>query len=194
MTNNGHRNLTQKQEAFCRLFFENGNNATQAALAAGYSQKNARRIASENLTKLDISERIAAMRQMALDASIGTVQEREQRLTEIYRARLTDFMTAGADGSWIDIGPENPNAGAIQEITSKTEYDKDGSNPAVITKIKLHDPVKAIAEQNKMNHVYETNPTVNVDNRKVEITVVSPEAKSLLDEVIEGAGTEKEKE
>jgi len=194
MTTNGHRNrLTQKQETFCRLYFELGN-GKEAALAAGYSPRTAKVIASENLSKPYLMEIIETLRQQAVDKSIGTVQERQQRLTEIYRARLTDFMTLGADGSWIDVGPENPHAGAIQEITSKTEYDENGEHPTVVTKVKLHDPVKAIAEQNKMDKIYSDNPVVNVDNRSLTVNVVSPEGKTLLEEVIEGSGTEKEKE
>ena len=190
MTTNGHRNrLTQKQETFCRLYFELGN-GTQAALAAGYSPKTAYVIASENLNKPQISERIAAIRQQAIDASIGTVQERDQRLTEIYRARITDFMTE--DG--IKVSKDSPNVGAVSEITTKTKVYRRTGESFAITNLKLHNPISAIAEQNKRDKIYSDNPVVNVDNRRVEITVVSGEAKNLLEEVIEGSGTEKEKE
>jgi len=190
MTTNGHRNrLTQKQETFCRLYFELGN-GKEAALAAGYSPRTAKVIASENLSKPYLMEIIETLRQQAVDKSIGTVQERQQRLTEIYRARLTDFMTLGADGSWIDVGPENPHAGAIQEITSKTEYDENGEHPTVVTKVKLHDPVKAIAEQNKMDKIYSDGTTVNVDNRRVEITVVYGKDKKPPSEIINGDSNE----
>ena len=45
--------LTQKQETFCLKYFELAN-ATEAAIAAGYSSKTARFIGSENLTKPNI--------------------------------------------------------------------------------------------------------------------------------------------
>ena len=54
--------------------------------------------------------------------------------------------------------------------------------------------ISAIDTLNKMDRIYTDGATVNVDNRKVEITVVSDKARNLLDEVIEGTGTEKEKE
>jgi phage terminase small subunit len=49
--------LTAKQEMFCKEYLIDLN-ATQAAIRAGYSEKTARKIASENLTKPDIGNRI----------------------------------------------------------------------------------------------------------------------------------------
>jgi len=176
--------LTQKQETFCVKYFELGN-ATEAALIAGYSSKNARAIASINLTKVDIQARLQELRQKVEDASVMNVLERKQRLTEISRAKLTDFQTAGADGSWIDIGPENPHSGALQEITSRTEYDDKGASAAVITRIKLNDPVKAIDLLNKMDKLY-SDGAIFQDNRvarQVNIYVIDNETKALISQV-----------
>ena len=52
--------LTDKQEMFCREYIVDLN-ATQAAIRAGYSEKTAQRIGSENLSKLVIQERIAEL-------------------------------------------------------------------------------------------------------------------------------------
>lgn len=48
------KGFTERQRAFIREFVTNGNNGTKAAIAAGYSEKSARKIASENWTKPDI--------------------------------------------------------------------------------------------------------------------------------------------
>ena len=48
--------LTEKQKRFVREYKTNGGNGTQAAIKAGYSEKTARKIASENVTKPDIIE------------------------------------------------------------------------------------------------------------------------------------------
>lgn len=48
--------LTEKQKRFVREYKTNGGNGTQAAIKAGYSEKTARKIANENLTKPDIIE------------------------------------------------------------------------------------------------------------------------------------------
>jgi len=175
--------LTQKQETFCIKYFELGN-ATEAAIIAGYNRKTAEVIASQNLRKLKIQERINELREEIKSAAIMSVEERMEKLSIIGRANLTDFQTVGADGSWIDIGPENPYTGALQEITSRTEYDDNSSNAAVITKIKLHDPVKAIDLLNKMDKIYSEGPTVNVDNRKIEIIVQSEKAKDLTERIL----------
>lgn len=49
--------LTPKQKIFCKEYLIDFN-ATRAAKAAGYSEKTARKIGSENLTKPDIQEQI----------------------------------------------------------------------------------------------------------------------------------------
>ena len=49
--------LNDKQEMFCREYLVDLN-ATQAAIRAGYSDKTARKIGSENLTKPDIGMRL----------------------------------------------------------------------------------------------------------------------------------------
>jgi phage terminase small subunit len=53
--------LTAKQEAFC-LEYVIDNNATQAAIRAGYSETSARQIAADNMSKHDIADRIAVLR------------------------------------------------------------------------------------------------------------------------------------
>lgn len=58
--------LTDKQELFAREFIKDLN-ATQAAIRAGYSEKTARAIGCENLTKPDIQQRVAELNQERLE-------------------------------------------------------------------------------------------------------------------------------
>ena len=51
------KKLTDRQERFCREYIIDYN-ATDAAIRAGYSEKTARSIGSENLTKPDILARV----------------------------------------------------------------------------------------------------------------------------------------
>lgn len=53
--------LTPKQEAFCNEYMIDLN-ATQAAIRAGYSEDSAKQIASENLSKPDVSARIVELK------------------------------------------------------------------------------------------------------------------------------------
>lgn len=50
--------MTPKQKKFCEYYLQSGN-AADAARKAGYSEKTANKIASENLTKPDIAQYIA---------------------------------------------------------------------------------------------------------------------------------------
>lgn len=55
------KTLTPKQEMFCREYLVDLN-ASQAAIRAGYSQKTASRMGSENLSKPDIAKRIIELK------------------------------------------------------------------------------------------------------------------------------------
>jgi hypothetical protein len=124
------------------------------------------------------------------------VTERMERLSEIARARLTDYQTAGLDGSgYIEIGKESPNTAAISSIKSATKFDENGNTGTLFTEIKLHNPVMAIAELNKMGGDYapiRTDITSKGNELKAatNIIVVSANAQSLTERILAGARTE----
>ena len=180
--------LTQKQETFCLKYFELGN-ASEAALIAGYSPRYAATHTTRWLNMANIKERLGELRQVVEDASIANVLERKQILSEIARGNLIDYQEVGADGGYLSIGKESPNTKAISEITSRTEYNKDESSAALITKVKLHNPSQAIDLLNKMDKIYSDN-VFNVDNRTLNIIVNSDKAKELTEKLIEGERTE----
>lgn len=145
--------INRQWEKFCIEYF-GGKTKQDAAKAAGYSPRTAGAIASRLLRKVKIIERLQELQEEVASAKIMSVRERKERLSEVARARITDFVEAGADGAWVNIGLESANSAALQEVKSKTEYDGDGARAAVITNIKLHDPIKAIGELNKMEGEY----------------------------------------
>jgi len=75
--------LTSKQSKFCELYAANGGNATQAAKEAGYKQ--ARSMASENLTKHDIKAYIQKLTQAETNERIATAADRQAFWTSIMR-------------------------------------------------------------------------------------------------------------
>ena len=154
------RHLTQKQEQFC-LNYIKMENAAEAARQAGYSLKWANYNTTHILEKPLVQARLKELRQKAEDDSVMTLLERKQRLSEIGRAKLTDFMEMGPDGSWVNVGPETEKSAAIQELHSRTEYDKDSAKTTVHTSVKLHDPVRAIDLLNKIDNIYSDGPRVN---------------------------------
>jgi len=179
--------LTVKQEKFCIYYFDCGN-ATAAALKAGYSQKTAKSIATENLSKPAIAARLKDLQEKAASAKIMSVTERKERLSEIARARMTDLMECGPDGSRINVGIDGCQSAAIQSIKSSTEYDDDGDHPTIITDIKLHNPIEAIKELNKMEKVYEEggNMTINDNRQTLNVIVVSDNARELTERICKG--------
>ena len=182
--------ITQRQEVFCVNYFKTGN-ATQSALTAKYAPNGAAVTACRLLRKTNIIDKLNQLRQKAEDAAIMDVQERKRRLSEIARTNLTQFMELGKDGSWVNLGPETTNAGAIQEIHSRTEYDENGDNPTIYTSVKLHDPLKAIDLLNKMDKLYSdtgTSNVFNIDNRKV-VLVSDLTDEQLTNIITSGSGT-----
>ena len=67
-------NLTAKQEAFARAYVANGGNATRAAIKAGYSERSARFVGAENLTKPNIRDFIDSLKK-PVNESLGITAE-----------------------------------------------------------------------------------------------------------------------
>jgi len=175
--------LTPKQEQFTLNIFS-GMSQREAYIKAGYSSnmlpntidRNASALANSN----KILTRLNALKKKAESDKVMSVKERKERLSEIGRGRLTDYQESGQDGGWINIGPESPNTAAISEIVSTTTYDKNGANPTLISRIKLHNPVNAIQELNKMERIYNDGATVNIDNRTLNIEVDDDPKRTLI--------------
>lgn len=79
--------LTIKQQKFCDEYIITGN-ATEAARRAGYSQKTANRIATENLSKLVIQEYIAEQTKGILEAKKMDLEEAIRLSSEIARGEV----------------------------------------------------------------------------------------------------------
>lgn len=90
-------NLTEKQKRFIDYYIETAN-ATESARKAGYRGKNLNRIASENLSKLDIY--IKQKLQEKEDKRIASQDEVLQYLTSVMRGEEKDQF--GLDASLQD--------------------------------------------------------------------------------------------
>ena len=145
--------LKPRYESFA-VAYASGKSATESAVIAGYSPKRAHVTGCELVKNSKVLARINELQQVSTTDKVMGMAERKERLSEIARAKYPDFVECGADGAWINIGPETPNAGAIAEIHSRTEYDDKTSKGMVYTSVKLLDPIRAIAELNKMDGSY----------------------------------------
>jgi len=84
---NQEQNLTPKQRLFCEFYVGCGN-ASESARLAGYSEKSARAVGAENLTKPDIKKYIESLTQAGSNARIATAIERQEFWTSIMRGQL----------------------------------------------------------------------------------------------------------
>lgn len=74
--------LTSKQQRFVEEYCSNGFNATKAAIAAGYSEKTADVIGSENLGKPSIQKSVQEFMNTASEKALVTTEWIVKRLAE----------------------------------------------------------------------------------------------------------------
>ena len=84
--------LTRKQEQFCRIYVQNGFNAKNAAIEAGYSKKTAYSIGNENLNKPELKQYIENL-QKPINEELELSAEWVQRKLKIFsEATITDYF------------------------------------------------------------------------------------------------------
>lgn len=88
--------LTDKQEMFCREYLIDLN-ATQAAIRAGYSEKTARALGCENLTKPDIQTRISELKAQRNDRVEVDADYVLKRLFDIDQMDVMDILLANGE-------------------------------------------------------------------------------------------------
>ena len=91
--------LNERQKAFADYYIQTGN-ATEAAIKAGYSEKTARSIGSENLTKPDICAYIEERMAEQGEKRIADANEVIEFYTAVMRGEVKDQF--GLDASLSD--------------------------------------------------------------------------------------------
>ena len=124
--------LTPKQKAFADYYLETGN-ATEAAKRAGYSEKTARQIGTENLAKPYISEYIADRQKQLEDKRIADISEVLKFFTSVMRGEIKDQF---------DFDPSlSDRLSAGKELMKRYEKGDDGKKDALA---KLDEVLKEI--------------------------------------------------
>lgn len=167
-----------RREKFC-LALVGGLSQAEAARQAGYSERVARSLGQRLMTFVDVKIRLIELRDILASQNIMSIAARKERLSQIGQANLRDY-------SKDPFNENTPNPGALAQV--EQEFDIRGVEPYPV-KIKLHDPVKAIGELNKMERVYETGTNINISQSVVNVQVVTPKARELTDKIIEGDRT-----
>jgi phage terminase small subunit len=130
--------LTAKQQRFVEEYLVDLN-ATQAAIRAGYSEKTARAIGCENLTKPDVQEAIEAAQ---LERSKRTEITADRVLSELGKlgfSNMMDYMRIGSNGDpFTDFSAiTRDQAAAIAEVTVEDFKDGRGEDARDVRKIRF---------------------------------------------------------
>lgn len=95
--------LNARQKAFCEHYVACGN-ATEAAIKAGYSKRTARKIGSENLTKMDIKAYVDELMQKLESERTASAKEVLEMLTSSMRGEIKEevVVVEGTDARIIE--------------------------------------------------------------------------------------------
>lgn len=180
--------LTPKQEAFALAYLETGNAAEAYRRAYSASRMGPASIQAEAgklLANPSIALRIDELQAAIVDASIMTATEIQQRLSAIGRANLSDIGRWGAEGFSLfdsdDLSEETKAAVAVIKVKRKRIWIGTGDNaePWEIEELeaKLHDPITAMRELNKLqgNHAPERHEHSGPRGRAIPVEVSTKE-------------------
>lgn len=132
--------LTAKQAKFAQEYLVDLN-ATQAAIRAGYSPKNASRIASQLLDKTHVAAALQKAMQKREKRTEITQDRVLGQLAKIAFADMKDFADWNPDG--VRLRPsEDVDGTLVAEVSETTSEFAGGSSTTV--KIKRHDQMKAL--------------------------------------------------
>lgn len=158
------KKLTPKQDKFVESYISNGGNGTKAAIEAGYSKNCAQEIASENLLKPIILQRIEERKK---DARV-TTDEIVGTLVSQMRSDVTDLFTEGGAFSLSDIR-EKRLGHLVKKIKCRRviEGKDEDETPVDVIEIELHNPQSAAIQLCKVFGI-EQLPKPNEDAAKWE--------------------------
>jgi phage terminase small subunit len=147
--------LTDKQKLFCMEYVRNRFNGTKAALAAGYSEKNAKVSAVQILSVIDVSNFVEALKKdIAFCIGVSAIDI----AWEYKRIGFSDIRNIfDENGNLINIKdiPDDPAAN-IASIEVFEEWQGKGAERKYIgstKKIKFYDKVNALDKLAKMTGV-----------------------------------------
>lgn len=178
---NSSGNLPARQKLFCQYVAE-GTNPSLAAIKAGYSPKGNRSRASRFTKRAEIQAEIRRLQGEIASPRIMTLQKRKERLSEIAKAKITDYFEVVNGGLQWKVNIEKAPPDGIFVMKTVTKTDKFGNVISTVS-VKLGDPIKAIHELNKMDGLHKQLPQPNESdlNRQTPHTVDA--RKKLLDEI-----------
>lgn len=141
------KELSHKEERFCEEFVID-NNATQAAIRAGYSQDSARSIASKKLTKHNIQDFISELRGQISKRCKITIDEIVTELAEQFRVDPNEVFESNGNLKALDKMSDRARR-SIKAIQKQTFTSDSGTSEKI--KAELYD--KHVAAEKLMRHL-----------------------------------------
>lgn len=129
--------LTDKQQAFISEYLKDWN-ATQAAIRAGYSEKTARQIGTENLAKPVIASAIRAR----VNENAMTANEVLWHLADIARGDIGNVASISGSITDLSSARENGMTKLIRKVRFRTFTNDDGETHEV--EVEMYDRLKAL--------------------------------------------------
>ncbi|GAB6037143.1 hypothetical protein JCM15519_17020 [Fundidesulfovibrio butyratiphilus] len=170
---NSQEKLTAKQAAFVLEYLKDLN-ATQAAIRAGYSVKNAGRISTELVSKSHIVEAIKEQQQAMARRTLVTADRVIAELAKVAFASMRNYVTVNEDGTPVlDFNNNAADLGVVSEITQETYVEGKGEDARDVkrTRFKLYDKMNALSQLAKNLGI--TPETLNVQSsKKFEIRII----------------------
>lgn len=169
-------NLTPKQQRFVEEYLIDLN-ATKAAIRAGYSEKTAKEIGSENLTKPNIAKAIQEAQNKRAERTEITQDMVLQELAKIGFSNMLDYMTKTDSG---DLVPDfstltRDQAAAISEITVETYTEGRGEDAEEVKRVKFKLGDKRAALVDMGRHLGMFKDKIE-HSGKIEISDISDDA------------------
>lgn len=167
---NGHAAATARRDVFVNTYIANGNNATQAAITAGYSAKTAYSQGQRLLKNADISRQIARAAQRVAEITGLTA---ERTIGEIARICTFDIRRLyREDGTLKHVTEMDEDTRAAIASIEVHESVVDGIVVGQTTKIKPWDKIRALEMAMKHLALYERNHAQQRENLKIQVVLV----------------------
>lgn len=156
--------LNEKQKMFCKEYVRDFN-ATQAAIRAGYSEKTARAIGTENLTKPDIQNEIARLTEKKVEKNEDLTQQVIDEFRKIAFSSIAHLHNTWISRKEFDEITDDQKA-CIESIKTRVRrmvYDKEDYEVEEV-QIKLYDKQRALENLGKHLGIYEKDNVQKSDH------------------------------
>lgn len=165
MTDKKLPKLTDKQEMFCKEYIVDLN-ATQAAIRAGYSEKTAKEQGCQNLTKLNIHDRLAVLKAKRSEKVEVQAEDILKHLDILRNSNIKDYIEIKTIIGGTEENPVNLKIVEFKDFSELTEEQlmciDSVKNTAHGIELKLHGKNWTIDQINKHIGFYEKDNKLNL--------------------------------